>query len=120
MNVQNKGGDDPATLTRIGSPYLIEQLRFHGVGIPIPQECLGELLTSAVTATRLTRRKGEACESCLHRQLDARARFIALWISSDERFEGTAWRELVLIALKICSTAFRTVLATPTRVAQVT
>jgi len=70
------------------------------VRIPIPEECLRELITSAVTATRLTRRKGEACESCLHRQLDARARFIAIWISSDERFEGTAWRELVLIAIK--------------------
>lgn len=55
---------------------------------------------NAAAAAQLARRRGEAYEACLHRRLDARARFIALWLSSDERFEGAAWKELVTIAVK--------------------
>ena len=78
--------------------YLEEQLNLSGVEALPTKECLKDLALDAIEATNRTRRQGESYITCVCRHLDARARFIILWTSTDESFDQAAWRDLVGIA----------------------
>jgi hypothetical protein len=83
-----------------GTRYLKEQLSACGLkGLP-PEECLKDFVLNATEAVGQTLQAGESYISCLCRHLDARARFILLWTSSDEPFLRPVWGSLIAVAQK--------------------
>ena len=92
---------------RAGERYLNQQLSAHGVRIPLSDACSEAFVRNAHEAVARTRRPDETYSSCLHRHLEARARFIFLWTGSDERFEEEHWSELVAIARKYAPARLR-------------
>jgi len=90
----------PGPETRDDERYWNQQLSAHGVRIPLSDACSEAFVRNGHEAVARTRRPDETYSSCLHRHLEARARFILLWTSSDERFEAERWSELVALAQK--------------------
>ena len=84
----------------VGTRYLKEQLSAHGVKVPLSEGCLKDFVRNASEAVVQTQQRGESYISCLGRHLDARARFILLWTSSDDAFDREVWADLVAIAQK--------------------
>jgi len=82
----------------IGARWLREQLAALGVTVPLSNGCIEEFVRNANDAVARTRTPGEPYMSCLRRQIEARARFIQLWTTTDEKFERAEWGELVEIA----------------------
>ena len=81
-----------------GTRYLQEQLHAHGLRVALSEGCLQDFVRDASEAVVRTQQQGESDFSCLCRHLDARARFILLWTSSDESFDRATWEHLVAIA----------------------
>jgi len=84
----------------VGTRYLREQLSAHGVKVPLSEGCLKDFVRNASEAVVQTLQRGESYISCLGRHLDARARFILLWTSSDDAFDREVWADLVAMAQK--------------------
>ena len=78
--------------------YLEEKLSAREPEVHLSRACLEDLALDAIDAAGRTRRKDEPYIACVRRHLDARVRFITLWISTDEAFDRAAWRDLVRIA----------------------
>ena len=78
--------------------YLVEKLSASEPEVHLSRECLEDLALDAIDAAGRTRRKDEPYIACVRRHLDARVRFITLWISTDEAFDRAAWHDLVRIA----------------------
>lgn len=91
---------DPIPKLAGGTRYLKEQLSAYSVRVPLSQECLKDFVLSATDAVVQTQTPAESYISCLCRHLDARARFILLWTTSDETFDRSEWLTLVAIAQK--------------------
>jgi hypothetical protein len=83
-----------------GTRYLKAQLSACGVQILLSEDCLKDFVRNATEAVVRTRQQGESYIACLCRHLDARARFIHLWTSSDESFDRPVWEDLVAMARK--------------------
>jgi len=84
----------------VGTRYLKGQLSAHGVKVPLSEGCLKDFVRNASEPVVQTQQRGESYISCLGRHLDARARFILLWTSSDEAFDREVWADLVAMAQK--------------------
>ena len=72
---------------RRGTRWLREQLRELGVKAPLQPGCLDEFVASAAKEARLARASGETYAASLRRQLEARARFVHLWTTTDDKME---------------------------------
>jgi hypothetical protein len=83
-----------------GTRYIKEQLSAYGVQVLLSEGCLKDFVRNAIEAVVRTQQQGESYISCLCRHLDARARFILLWTTSDESFDRAVWRDLVAMAQK--------------------
>jgi hypothetical protein len=83
-----------------GTRYLKEQLSAYGVKAFVSEACLKDFVRNATEAVAKTLQPGESYIECLCRHLDARARFVLLWTSSDEPYDRAIWRELVAMAQK--------------------
>jgi hypothetical protein len=83
-----------------GTRYLKEQLSAYGVKVLLSEGCLKDFVLNASAAVAQTLQPGETYIACLCRHLDARARFILLWTSSDEAYDREAWGDLVAMAQK--------------------
>jgi len=83
---------------RRGLRWLKEQLRDVGVTAPLSPGCLREFVASAAQAAPLARSSGETYAASLRKQLDARARFIHLWTTSDDNLTQPEWNEWITIA----------------------
>ena len=83
-----------------GTRYLKEQLSACGLKCLPSEECLKDFVLNATEAVGQTLQPGEPYISCLCRHLDARARFIFLWTSSDEPFSRPVWGNLIAVAQK--------------------
>lgn len=90
----------PRTLLRNATRMLKEQLSAEGVSVWLSAGCLAELAGIASAAAAHTRQADESHESCLRREILTNARFIREWTSSDRKFDGSQWSELILIARK--------------------
>ncbi len=85
---------------RRGLRWLREQLHDLGVRAPLSPSCLNEWVASAAQAAELESRSGENYAASLRRQLEARARFVQLWTTSDAAFTQPEWTEWIAIARK--------------------
>jgi hypothetical protein len=85
---------------RRGLRWLREQLRGLGVTVPLSPGCLNEFVASAAKAASGARGSRETYAASLRKQLEARARFIHLWTSSDEKLSQPEWEEWIAIARK--------------------
>jgi hypothetical protein len=83
-----------------GTRYLKEQLSAYGVKVLLSEGCLKDFVLNASAAVAQTVQPGETYIACLCRHLDARARFILLWTSSDEAYDREVWGDLVAMAQK--------------------
>ena len=83
-----------------GTRYLKDQLSTHGTKVLLSEGCLKDFVLDAIDAVVRTQQPGESYISCLCRHLDARARFIFLWTSSDEPYDRAVWGDLVAMAQK--------------------
>jgi hypothetical protein len=80
--------------------WLREQLHDIGVTAPLSPGCLNEFVLNAAKAASLDRSSGETYAASLRKQLDARARFIHLWTTSDDKLMQPQWSEWIPIARK--------------------
>ncbi|MGH8208006.1 MAG: hypothetical protein ACREU6_00145 [Steroidobacteraceae bacterium] len=85
---------------RRGLRWLKEQLRALGVTAPLSPGCLNEFVMSAAEAAPVARNADETYAASLRKQLDARARFIHLWTTSDDKLTQPQWSEWSAIARK--------------------
>jgi hypothetical protein len=83
-----------------GLRWLREQLRDLGVSAPLSPGCLNELVMSAALAAQLTPGTDETYAATLRKQLEARARFIHLWTTTDDPLTRPEWSEFIAIARK--------------------
>jgi hypothetical protein len=83
---------------RRGLRWLREQLRELGVKAPLSPSCLSDFVAIAAKAAPLARGADETYAASLRRQLEAEARFIHLWTSSDEKLSQPEWSEWIAIA----------------------
>jgi hypothetical protein len=83
---------------RRGLRWLRERLRDLGVTAPLSPGCLNELLTGAAQAAALESRSGENYGASLRKQLDARARFVHLWTTTDATLTQPEWTEWIALA----------------------
>lgn len=83
-----------------GARYLRKELSANGLNVFLSDSCLKDFVLSATEALAQTQTRGEPYISCLCRHLDARARFILLWTTSEEVFDRKAWSSVVAIARK--------------------
>ena len=81
-----------------GLRWLREQLRDLGVSAPLSPGCMREFVASAAKAAPLARSVGETYAASLRKQLEARARFIHRWTTTDDKLAQTEWSEWVDIA----------------------
>ena len=81
-----------------GLRWLKEQLRDMGVSAPLSPGCMREFVASAAKAAPMARSVGETYAASLRKQLEARARFIHRWTTTDEKLTETEWSEWVDIA----------------------
>ena len=80
--------------------WLREQLRDLGVTAPLSPGCLSEFVASAAKDATLTHGSSETYAVSLRRQLEARARFIHRWTTSDDKLTQPEWSEWSAIARK--------------------
>jgi hypothetical protein len=85
---------------RRGLRRLRERLRDLGVTAPLSPSCLNEWVASAARAAELESRTGESYAASLRKQLDARARFVHLWTTTDATLTQPDWSEWIAIARK--------------------
>jgi hypothetical protein len=85
---------------RRGLQWLKEQLQALGVRAPLSPGCLDEFVASAAKTATLAASTSETYATCLRRELDARAQFIHLWTTSDEKLARPEWSEWLEIARK--------------------
>ena len=85
---------------RRGLRWLKEQLRDLGVTAPLSPSCLNEFVAVAAKAAPLARSSSETYAASLRRQLEAQARFIHLWTTSDDKLSQPEWSEWIAIARK--------------------
>jgi hypothetical protein len=85
---------------RRGPRWLKEQLRDLGVTAPLSPSCLNEFVANAAKDAIATRSSGETYAASLRRQLEARARFIHRWTTSDDKLTQPEWSEWSAIARK--------------------
>ena len=97
--VQFPSGSEIPKLTA-ATRHLKEQLSAYGATVFLSEECLKDFVLNAMEAVARTQQRGESYISCLCRHLDARARFILLWTSSDEPYDRAIWEDLVAMAHK--------------------
>jgi hypothetical protein len=83
-----------------GARWLREQLRALGVTAPLSSSCLDELVVSADRAAEATRSTDETYAASLKKQLEARARFVHRWTTTDDSLEPSEPSEWVAIARK--------------------
>lgn len=81
-----------------GLRWLKEQLQALGVKAPLTPGCLNEFVASAAKAAGAARSSGETYAVSLRQQLEARANFIHLWTTSDEKLARPEWSEWIGIA----------------------
>ena len=81
-----------------GLRWLKEQLRDLGVSAPLSPGCQREFVASAAKAAPLARSVGETYAASLRKQLEARARFIHRWTTTDDKLTETEWSEWADIA----------------------
>jgi hypothetical protein len=81
-----------------GLRWLREYLRELGVSAPLSPGCLNDLVIGADKAAQLARGAGETYAAALRKQLEARARFVHLWTSTDDSFTNPQWSELIELA----------------------
>ena len=81
-----------------GLRWLKEQLRDLGVSAPLSPLCMRDFVASAAKAAQLARSVGETYAASLRKQLEARARFIHRWTTTDDKLTETEWSEWVAIA----------------------
>jgi hypothetical protein len=84
--------------TSRGSRWLKEQLHQLGVSAPLSPSCMRDFVASAAKAAPLARSVGETYAASLRKQLDARARFIHRWTTTDDKLTETEWSEWADIA----------------------
>lgn len=80
--------------------WLREQLRELGVTAPLSPGCLIELVMNAARAATLGHNADETYAVSLRKQLEARARFVHLWTTTDEKLTQPEWSEWIAIAHK--------------------
>ena len=85
---------------RRGVRWLRELLRDLGVTAPLSPRCLEELVMDAADAAERTRPADETYAANLHKQLEARARFVHHWTNSDDGITDPELTDLVAIARK--------------------
>jgi hypothetical protein len=83
---------------RRGLRWLKEQLRELGVTAPLSPSCLNDFVASAAKAAPLAHGSDETYAASLRRQLEAEARFIHLWTSTDDKLSQPEWSEWIAIA----------------------
>jgi hypothetical protein len=83
---------------RRGLRWLKEQLRELGVTAPMSPSCLNDFVASAAKAAPLAQGSDETYAASLRRQLEAEARFIHLWTSTDDKLSQPEWSEWIAIA----------------------
>lgn len=83
---------------RRGLRWLKEQLRDLGVTAPLSPGCLNDFIASAAKQAAAT--SSETYAVSLQRQLEARARFIHRWTTSDDKLTQPEWSEWSAIARK--------------------
>ena len=98
LGVLHLAGDPGVPKLTAGARYLKEQLSAYGVKVLLSEPCLKDFVRNATEAVAQTLAPGESYIACLCRHLDARARFILLWTSSDELYDRAVWRDLVALA----------------------
>jgi hypothetical protein len=81
-----------------GLRWLREQLRDLGVSAPLSPGCMRDFVASAAKAAPLARSVGETYAASLRKQLEARARFIHRWTTTDDKLTETEWSEWADIA----------------------
>lgn len=81
-----------------GLRWLREQLRELGVTAPLSPGCLNEWIADADRAAQATRGVDETYAASLKKQLEARARFVHRWTTTDDSVEQPV--EWVAIARK--------------------
>jgi hypothetical protein len=81
-----------------GLRWLREQLHHMGVTAPLSPVCLRDFVASAAKAAPMARSVGETYAGSLRKQLEARARFIHRWTTTDEKLTEPEWSEWVAIA----------------------
>jgi len=85
---------------RRGTRWLRELLREVGVRAPLSPACLNELVMDAATAAELARGATETYASSLRKQLEARARFVHRWTTTDDAITAPEWSRWIAIAHK--------------------
>ena len=83
-----------------GTRWLREKLRELGVTAPLSPSCLDEFVAVAAKAAPLARSSGETYAASLRKQLEAEARFVHLWTTSDDKLTQPEWSEWIAIARK--------------------
>ncbi|HEY0341089.1 MAG TPA: hypothetical protein VGC34_09810 [Steroidobacteraceae bacterium] len=83
---------------RRGLLWLREALRTLGVKAPLSPGCLNDFVATAAKAAPLARSSDETYAASLRRQIEAEARFIHLWTSTDEKISHPEWSEWIAIA----------------------
>ena len=81
-----------------GARWLKEQLRDLGVSAPLSPGCMRDFVASAAKAAPLARSVDETYAASLRKQLQARARFIHRWTTTDDKLTETEWSEWADIA----------------------
>ena len=83
-----------------GQRWLREQLRDLGVTAPLSPGCLDEFVANAAKDAAATRSSSETYAASLRRQLEARARFIHRWTTTDDKLTQPEWSEWSALARK--------------------
>ena len=85
---------------RRGLRWLRELLCEAGVTAPLSPGCLGEFVADAAKDAVANRSAGETYAASLRKQLQARARFIHRWTTSDDKLTEPEWSRWSDIARK--------------------
>jgi hypothetical protein len=85
---------------RRGLRWLKELLHELGVTVPLSPGSLNEFVECAANAAVRARNTGESHAASLRRQIDAQARFIHLWTTSDDKLTQPEWSEWIALARK--------------------
>jgi hypothetical protein len=83
---------------RRGTRWLREQLRELGVTAPLSPRCLNDFVMSAAQATMPEQSSTETYAASLRKQLEARARFVHRWTTTDDILTQPEWSEWIAIA----------------------
>jgi hypothetical protein len=83
---------------RRGLRWLKDAARELRVTAPLSPSCLNDFVANAAKAATLTRSSSETYAASLRRQVEAQARFIHLWTTSDDKLSQPEWSEWIAIA----------------------